>query len=116
MPGSSGSTRTCRASRTATSRQAASGSTSAPSGTAGERESTTRPTAPPFIVSPTSQARRVGLAGVHPAAHVRVDRHREHPDDDLAVGRVGTLELDQPEVLGGRLAVRTGRQLPLARR
>ena len=41
----------------------ASASTSAPSGTSGERESTTRPTAPPFIVSPTSHGGGVGLPG-----------------------------------------------------
>ena len=27
----------------------------------------------------------VGLPGVHPPAHVRVDRHHQHPDDDLPV-------------------------------
>ena len=44
----------------------------------------TRPTAPPFIVSPTSHGGGVGRPGAHPAAHVRVDRHRQHADDDLA--------------------------------
>ena len=41
--------------RSATSRHAASASTSAPTGTASDRDSTTRPTAPPCITSPTSQ-------------------------------------------------------------
>src|SRR5919112_1955577 len=45
---------TAAASRTAVSRQAASVRTSEPSGSSGAREATTRPTAPPFITSPTS--------------------------------------------------------------
>src|SRR3954470_14319100 len=111
MPGTTGSWVRCEPVRTAPSREAASASTSAPTGTSGARESITRPTAPPCIVAPTSQA-CVGRARPHPAAHVGIDRHDQHPDEDLPLRRVGALELHQPEVLRRGYTVRPGRELP----
>ena len=52
------------------------------------RDSTTSPTAPPCMASPTRTARRrLGVA--HAAAHVGVDRHDLVAHQDLALGRAG---------------------------
>src|SRR3954463_11010138 len=62
---------------------------------------------------PQLPAGRVGLGRVHPAAHVRVDRHGDGLHDDLTRRRIRPLEGDQREVLVDRLPVWSADQLPL---
>src|SRR5690606_10181987 len=50
----------------------------------------------------------VGLAGVHPAPHVRVDRHEHVADEDPAVGGLGQLGLGDGEVVRPGPAGRPG--------
>ena len=112
MPGSSGSTRTCRGVEDGDVAPGGVGEHQRALGDGG-RARVDHPADGAALHGLADLPRGgVGLPGVHPAAHVRVDRHDQHPDDDLPVRRVGVLDLDQPEVLGGRLAVRPGRQLP----
>ncbi len=48
------------------------------------------------------ERRDVGLHVVHPAAHVRVDRHEQVAHPDLPVGELGPVRLGQREVRRGR--------------
>lgn len=54
--------------------------------------------------------RDVGLARVHPAAHVRVDAHPQVADQQLTVAGLGCIDLDDVEVLRRRPALGAGRE------
>jgi hypothetical protein len=53
------------------------------------------------------ERRDVGLDVVHPASHVRVDRHELVADQHLAIARLGHVGLDEAEVRGYRPAGRS---------
>src|SRR3954465_8952398 len=119
----------CAASRTATSRQPALVITSAPSGTSGERDSTTLPTAPPCIVSPISHgAAYDGPSRIRPRMYGSTDMAsirtttcpsagagRSRSPRGKSPGGGGPLEFHQAEGAGGGLAVRPGGELPFTR-
>ena len=53
------------------------------------------------MTSPSRNGGTYDLTSFIAAAHVRVDRHERVPDQHLAVGRLGHVDLDEREV--GRL-------------
>src|SRR5690625_2761807 len=105
---------TAAASRTAWKRHPAKCDTVVPAGRSADPEATTTPTAPPEGLA-EPEGIDVGRAVVHPAPHVRVDRHPGVLDEDLARAWRGDVDVGDLEVLGrGDAGGGAGRQADLA--